>query len=615
MMFGLDPRELIARADALMTAVREGPEDRPHGEVRADQADALEAYRFAAVLLAADRRTDAIDTVVELRARVRGWESDWSHMIHVVGNALGALIARAGPDAPAVVKLATSAEASERLLVAEHVPLATPEGVARVAALLGDADPDVREAARRRLPSHRTPWWSAAFSQDPLPFLAPGQESELEPVLRAIVEHFESGEGGLGPLLGALAELPTPLLFDVATRSFAADRGSLALAGLVAARPGGTGVAWELLAGVRWLFQVFRADAIGLLAGQSPEENAEIALRFIDLLLEAEAPDDDGELGSYLARQLVEEWPLQVDPSALVDRVRAHPDSDHAEVLLGVIARSAELAAPWAARLLEERLTEAAEATRLFGYGAAAVIAAAPASVVRPFAERGLAVAAARTWAVAELLGRCHDPQHDPPVGVLARTWAEDESLSAAVRATRPELITDWLLARLRRGEASLADVSALRRRDLEAAPRRRRRTTTTPVSAPVEAVALTRDDWAEIRRVRTAALAAGQWSPAEVASSLGPEPWTAEDWAAVDRVFTQHRHAMILFEDLLLTQHGVEAIPRLEHVIRCTPSSVTESLVEHRMRIGLEHGLELAPPQLLDDDDLGSDDDEGDDE
>lgn len=573
-MFDIDPRQLIARADAVMEDVHTD-EYLTHRQVRREQSDALEAYRFAAVLLGA--RGDLED--LTLLTRLYEEAEEWAHaagLTEVMTQALDGLMAHATPTAEGVARMARSAQASDRLAVAEQLPIDTAEGRALVASLLTDPDEEVRAAASERLPDEAPPWWSAAFSRDPLPHIAPGDRDALEPVLRQVVESIGAAPLRPEPLCAALERLPTPLLFDVVTRIFQARPRQITwerpLLTLVVERPGGPAVLRECLGLVkrRWGLE---GPAPWLLRG-SPERRAELALALAELVVAHEADEDEVDrVTATLADMAGREWPPEVDPAPLIACASARPGSLYNHSLLHGLRHNVH-APSWGARVLEARLAGDPRLDEVLGAHAAVAVGAAPVSVVRPLAERGLIVPSCVGWAVAELMGRCHQPGHDPPLEALAEAWLAVPTMAEAVRKARPDLALGWLRARVSSGQPTMSEVVAL-----------------------VQQGGLDEPAWAAVRRARSAALAGPAPQYYQIFSTLNAEHWGPDEWATADALMEQAPDLTTLLAIELCKLTAREAVPRVERALGLSVRYTREDLLAHRTRLAQLYGLELGPP------------------
>ncbi len=583
-MFDIDPRQLIARADAAMEAARTDS-SLPRRQVRQEQGDALEAYRFAASLLGARGGVGDLTLLAELHERAWPW-LHVTYLVHVLSESLGSLLARAAPDATIVQRLASSTDAGERRAVAAHLSIDTAAGRARVAALLVDPHAEVRAAARRRLPDEAPPWWATAFSRDPLPFLAPEDRDALAPALQQLVVDVDHAAERVEPLCAALEALPTPLVFDVVTRLFGARPREVTwqrpLLTLVLERPGGLETLRACLGQVRRLWNMQIPGQPRWLLRGDPARRAELALALADaaLSLPVEEDEDNEEISSALATLAVQEWPPEVDPAPLIERAQAQPRSEWGGALLNALDGNAHAPA-WALRILDARLAGDTQLDTLLGHHAASAIEATPAEQVRPLAERGLAVPSCIAWAIPELLGRCHQPEHDPPVEALVEAWLAVPAMREAVWKARPELARPWLLARLLRDQASLDEIVALVRQG-----------------------ELDQEAWGAIRRARVDALADRDPEYFRILATMLPQHWGADEWAAVDLVLEREPRMTIFVGKLLCELTTPETLPRVERALAQGRDYIHTLLLPHRVRLAQLHGLELgAPPPPLPED------------
>lgn len=580
-MFDIDPHQLIARADALLAA-----RERQHGvrgHRQRDVDDAREAHRFAAVLMSVRARVDDLPMLADLHTRSKRWRYG-TQTSELLATALASLIERASPDDEAIVALAQSKVPRERRLVAEYLPVDTPRGRARVAPLLADRDPSVREAAAARLPDEAPPWWAAAFSRDPTPLIAPAAREVVERALHTIVLGIDDAADNPTPVYQALEQLPTPALFDAVMRVYSRPRRWITwerpLLAMVLERPGGAALVRTCLQQLEhvWILDN-RAQARWLLRG-SDKRRAELALSLADEVLRA--PPD--KISSWQAHRIAAEWPKSVDPAPLIERALAHPHRappdddqlyyDTPEEMVECVVHN-DHAEAWAVRLLEERLAGGYRLGAVLGRYADELIARCRPEVLRPLAERGLAVDSCLGWSVRALLGRCHDRERDPPRGVLARAWVAQPRMTEVVYEARPDLVLAWLRARVRRGQASLGEVVQLVRH------------------GRVKDEVL----WAEIRRVRADALMMPRPSAFEILQTFTVAHWGPEEWVAVDTYMTRIPAARVFLVETLCRQTSREAVPRVERLLGLLEADDREDLLKHRSKLALLHGLELGPP------------------
>ncbi len=586
-MFDIDPHDLIARADALLAALADD-ETVSLPAARNAHVDAAEAYRFAAALLGARGRPEDLPLLAQLHAQVERSARFPRSVRDAFEVTLAALVGASSPTLPVIEALAHSDDADQRRLIAAHLPIDTALGRDRVAALLVDPSGEVRAAARQRLPDAAPPWWSAAFSRDPLPFLASGDAAALEPALRAIVDGIDRAADDPAPLYPAFAALPTPLLFDAVQRIFAAGPEQVTwerpLLPLLLERPGGLAALRACLAAVEWPWTLRAPDRQPWLLPGSPERRAELALALADELLTVDEDETDDPVSALLAELLAPEWPVEIDPAPLIERALARPQAAYRNLLMSCLSGNAHVAV-WAARMLEERLAGGGPLEALLDWFGPAIVEAAPASVVRPFAERALGVPSCFGWAVKELLGRCHEPERDPPVAELAQAWLADPRMATAVRDARGDLVREWLRARLASGQATLKDAVVLLEHD----------------PGPLDDAA-----WAQIRRLRNEALAADpDRHSLPIVRSLKPERWGDDEWAAVDTIMERVPTATFFLEELLCAQTSRETLPRVERALLLLSSGRRQRrLLDHRVRLGKLHRLHLGPPVVRSEED-----------
>ncbi len=566
------------------------------------RADAYETMLYAAAAIDRAGMIGQMGWVAWLLEQVEDEDPTADHDVPIV-EAIGALLARLPADDPRWRRYATSEDPRLRRVVAERADSTTAAGSAWIQALRRDGVDAVRSAARARPLDAPVEWWSGAFSFDPWTVVPREQRGELEGALRTVVEaaelsaHQRAQDGAA--IAAALVSLPTPLLRDAVERLLLGwGHGSQWLdpvLGHVLAGPGGPAWLWERLARVD-LSRVLGKDLTTMLGAVPAAVRAPVLVELAGALVAAALREDDE--AHYLAHGMVQalasSWPAEADPLplvAVIGRLDARTHLILHRTLVGVLVAPAHADAV-APRLLEEQERGEGALRALLAERAAAVIAAASPALVRPFAVRALHAEepARRAWAVAEVLGRCHQPEHDPPREALAAELWGRPATRAAVLEQHASAIVGLLRAKLRSKEGLTLEEA----RALVGAREGKRR-----VRLDVRA-------WTKLRRMRRSLIEAeaaagvgeaGAPRPARARRSAAPSTpetglaalfprarWTVEDWddfAALLRVDGSEAERVLA---TLERQTARRAEQALEALVAVTgTSSAREALARWR--------------------------------
>lgn len=522
----VDIESLKAVADALDRASQDD-EDGAYEVKRRLYQHATEVRLFAAVAIGEAGRVDQVSWLGALLEQLEHRDPVDPHD-QPIEEAIAALLERLPADDPRWARYAKAPDPRLRRAVAQSASTSHSAGAAWIEALRRDPDEAVRAVARGRPLEAPIDWWSAAFSFDPWTVVPREARAGLEGALRVVVEaaelrpHQRRNNGEV--LAVALMSLPGALARDALQRFLSGQRFHVAwttpvLSHLVA-EPGGGAWLWRQLAAQEELAYSLPLETI--LGGVPATTRASALLeltREVAAVGRARASDT---MGWRVMQAVAATWPEDEDPRPVAGVLAARADAAH-DSLHSVVGEL--LARPAHAHHVAPQLLAEQEAGRglvmtFLDRRAAAVIAAAPASVVRPYALRALDAddVARRRWAVIELLGRAHDPTVDPSPEARAAELLARAGTRTIVLRERPDLVAGLLLARQQGGQALRVDeASALVRARGSRSARAR----------------LDESDWTALRLVRHAAIVARE--AADVSSLFPRARWTAADWDDYD--------------------------------------------------------------------------------
>jgi hypothetical protein len=573
-----------ARAAVVQIMTRDDDDDFDADEYRRESERlraAVEALRFCCI--AAGQLGDAslVPLVIDAIAAREDLDAHADDDVSAMSGALTWLLRAGAPVGPEVQALAAHHDPHLRAAVAAGLPARGEREIALLDALATDPIPDVRNAAKKALaPIREVAWWKGKFTSDPVARLLPDEALALKPTLERLSALLDEPRYRLEDRKGELEELvsalPDALLVDLVetihSSSDAFGGRFPALLTALLARPGGLD-AFKRLCAI-WSEErmtYLKGDDLAACVAALPR--AARAAVCGDLAAHAASfpPSVRTSLRGGPARLAAElagvAWPPGEDLSPLLDTMLSisqelgdSPEMDW--VLTGLRkALESDEADPTTIldRVLDARLAGHPGPWKRLGRSLDDLLERAPASALRPAAERAILTEdrASVAWGIAQLLGRARDGERDPPAPeLLARFLAEPRYRAVVVGSTslRKRAVAP-LRAELREGKLShreaceaisavgelyggvatsmLGGVSLAQSEASAEASRQEERQAIEAFLGP-EALRgpPTAEEWAVLRAARGPLVRAGE--PAgelkHALQALPPGPWSAED-------------------------------------------------------------------------------------
>jgi hypothetical protein len=477
-------RAIFQRAFAAIDAVfaRDDDDDRDQRRRDKEQIEAaVEALRFCAVAaghLGEPALLPFIAQAIDVCDRFDDHAEDHRTML---GHGLTRLLDRGAPVDADVRELAIHDDARIRAAVARGL---RPRGDAEIAlleALSIDAIAEVRNAANKTLSTVRdVPWWAGKFASDPLARLSEAEALRHKPAFERISAMLDQPRYALvkseGELVEHVASLPDLLAVELAEKVLSGTdpyrTRFIALGTMMLARPGGVDALARLCA--LWNDDngyVDGKETAKMLMPLADDARVAACMQLATLavgLPEKARTSQTGSAGRLLGETAGHAFPAGADLTPLLD------------LMLGLPPVEEEYAIDWVAYGLGEAfdadgadptpILDRALAARLAGYPGAwkrlgrhidTLLARAPASAVRPFAERALESDddGSIKWALEQLLGPTHDETRDPPKTELVARFLGDPRYRKAVieTAALSQLAIPLLRAELRAGTLDFA--------------------------------------------------------------------------------------------------------------------------------------------------------------
>lgn len=399
---------------------------------------AVGAARFCASVAEHQGALELCPLLVDFLDRFVHLEDVANDDIHGIARVVQRFLQRGAPITEGVRSLAKSGDARLRLYVARGIRPDDDLEVAILMELAGDAVPEVRDAARSSLGTRASlPWWHGKLSRDPTEGMTPEEQATHADAIRRIAEILDMPSHQSASFDAELARiaatLPDALAIDVAEsvlrQKRAYDGRDLGLPALMLSRRGGVDAvlrvirrlssdSWSSTEGTKAL-----SDALVTLA---PDKRCEIVSALVAFALGGTSTQRADILRAHrLAAEIAARgWIAGDDTEPLLDTILALDPPPAGETDRVVDALSPIFSHP---PVEPARMFQRALAARLEGFRGryaplwiplGSLLSHAPRELIRDAAfgalhheDDGVA-----RWAVEQVLGRAHDPAHDPPL-------------------------------------------------------------------------------------------------------------------------------------------------------------------------------------------------------
>ncbi len=621
------PRERILesldRADTLLRwAFADEDDDEDDDDDRSRGAAlrfALETYRHCAVAI----ESSEDPTLVRVLHRVISVLVDNEHDRHETGhlsvalNALTRLLRKGLPIDKATAALAEHDDDQIRLSLASGLRPTGPKERALLERLVSDPVTAVRKAARASLAEHGdAPWWAGKWASCPASRLLPHEIENAGPALRDVSdlldapswELYGAESDTLPKLLHALRELPPALALE-ALEITSRPAHAYAIVKLVPIL--GEALRWE--GGVDTYMRLLThwashteglsvRDATVAIAMASPSPvRLEVFRRCVALAISD--PRDDSrpwyDTAGWLAATVAGHvWPAEAPVTELLEAIfkvgegeeRGFP-SRQMELVNALLLPGVDCTEIYP-KLFRARLDGYPGEWRPIGYRIDHLLARAPKSVVRPFAEECLRADsdATKTWGLEQLLGPAFDRKLDGSPRARVATLLAEPSLrrrildswgltAKALPELRALLVADQLsyrdagavvesIARLFGGVAESVDVDDDRADHALAARTTEQKNAGVFLASPSKRIPPSEAEWAALDRARTADVSTAIDERVRVfAHTLRPGAWTTSERMDLVTYMEHFREGACDASVGLHLAHALCAKPTLEHL------------------------------------------------
>ena len=430
--------------------------------------------RFAAALAAANGSPELIPLVHSMTEPLLRASEYYDDGLSDVDRAIKSTLANAEVDA-AVRALAQHHAPRFRVAAATGISPDTPAGLALLLVLARDAEPSVRKAARDKLGPERAPaWWSGLFDGEPIARLPRRGRARAEQAVKRVAElgdeRWPKAEQ-IAEMVKELGFLPPPLVFEASRRLLGVDqshqlRYRVGLLSCFLRQPAAGAPLLALLKayGDRddhyWLKEAVAAASGALPRARRHAMAVHLAMSVAELPPEAVTGGWPALVTEVAATLL----PPSSDPTPLLEALlpilRAGDPSYNAYTLFNRIEGAGAEHKRVTSRIVELALGDDLAGWRLFSPRHETLLNRASIATRRAAAQRFLTSdePSRVKWALAQLLGPCHDARRDGPrFAIVARCFADDR--------LRPNL--DHTLAisfrrqRMRAGQATFDEALA----------------------------------------------------------------------------------------------------------------------------------------------------------
>ena len=534
-----------------------------------------EALRFCCAAAALLRDPQLIDIPVRALEVAERSDDYPTTARTIASDALTKLLRAGAPITADIIELATSEVAELREAVADGLVPRGPVETQWLETLAGDANSSVRNAAKKSLgDSLKVLWWTGKFDSDPLARMSEEQglacKDAIERLAVLLAEPPHKQANASEEIAACARQLPAPLALEVVGRCILALPAGWvkdsALGPCLLQSPGRLAILETIL--LEWMrttsgmvFATVTVAAWGAACSQEVREGLRVELlSFLKTpphyelsgLAEYHSP-----IKSYCAL-LVAVWPPELDASPLIDLLVGDSDSENVPSRLPV------------SELLGDKLTypsalERIADARVAGYpgrwervahSCTAILLRLQNAELRPIADRAALSEDKKTtiWAWELLLNRLLDPERDGTrQEVLAKLCADPAHLAVVRSSSELTLMALGVLRpMLSSGQLDFKTASLLLNRIDDCwggvigpmswsviSSRLRHPRSPVPDGLPSQWQGPpTQDEWAILRRLRDAALAAAEPEAHSTAlNTLPAGPWAPEDQPLLDEL------------------------------------------------------------------------------